>query len=471
MADTTIDSYTQLVADTEAEPTEPARPAPEHNDKFCTTWPVDNNGKYELNAGDRVSDFRIDSMAPKGGWRKPEGLKVIAMVFYGRKRYVDILDCYLQKNLKSHGGYLDEVWFMAHTQDKDDIAWVEGLVLDNPNYKIVGQGVCEEEKYKCLWEYATDDKTIYIKIDDDIIYIHPDAIPQLVHTRLAVPHAYAVSANLVNSPITGLEQYHHGAIHPFTPDQSSKPQGYAAETWRTSKIKKFPAKELDDIKNKNDKQIMFPESSYRGAPFLLISEDHHDLLHTPLGRYDQNPGEDFIAFSPAWKSWAIAGQQQYSLLYNLEKNWMHRYFFGRAPIYAPDAKGPNKNKIIPNPPGAPGGEQVFDTQFRRYNLNFCAVWGSDIKEQLPIADDDEDDITNLIPKRTGRPFIIDTKSVVAHFSFFTQTEGVTRTDLLDRWRAFANEAVCELTNLKVPWDLMCPKFKVEGALGGILGLG
>jgi hypothetical protein len=29
-------------------------------------------------------------------WRKPAGLKVIGLVFYGRKQFVEVLDCYLK---------------------------------------------------------------------------------------------------------------------------------------------------------------------------------------------------------------------------------------------------------------------------------------------------------------------------------------------------------------------------------------
>ncbi|OTB12551.1 hypothetical protein K445DRAFT_37646, partial [Daldinia sp. EC12] len=336
-------------------------------------------------------------------WKKPAGIKVIGMVFYGRKRYVDILDCYLQQNLALNGGYFDEVWFMAHTKDEDDVAWIEDLVKKTPGYKIVGKDKCEGESYKCLWTYAVEDKTIYVKIDDDIVYIHPDAIPQLVHTRIALPHPYAISSNLVNSPVTGMEQYHYGAIHPFLPDPSSTPSFHAAETWRPSEKKRYPKDQLVD-----EYKVMDIEPPYRGHPWLLISDDHYDLLKTPMGKYDQNRGSDPIAFGLAWKSWAIGAQQQYSLLYNLEQNKMQRYFFG----------------------------------YNRYNLNFCAVWGSDIRDQLPIKDDDEQDITSDIPRRIGRPFVIDTRSVVGHFSFFTQKDGINKSDLLDRWRAFANEAVC-----------------------------
>ncbi|KAI1751097.1 hypothetical protein F4782DRAFT_506843 [Xylaria castorea] len=443
--------------------TEIALPDPDSG--LCTTWPVDEHGKYDLDSLHRVNQVKHHSIAPQGGWVKPTGFKIIAMVFFGRKRYVDILDCYLQQNLASNGGYLDEVWFMVHTEDEGDIAWLNGLVKEKQGYKIVGHNDCNKnnKKYGCLWEYATADNTMYIKLDDDIIYIHQDAIPQLVHTRLAVPHAFGVSAHLVNSPITGMEQFHHNAIYPFVPDPNRTPSHNASESWRLSELDTYPKRKLERLKNKSDNSIMYPKVPYRGHPFVLLSEDNFDLLHTSMGRYDQNPGGDFIAFSPVWKSWAMAAQQQYSLLFNLEKNRISRYFFGRPATYPADAKGPDQNSTVaaPKREGMPtlGGEQIFDTQFRRYNLNFCAVWGSDIKKHLPMDDDDEDAITKSIPKKTGRPFIIDTRAVVGHFSFFTQAEDIRQTDLLDRWRAFANEAVCKPGNLKTPWDLPCPNFE------------
>ncbi|KAI0875306.1 hypothetical protein GGS24DRAFT_515627 [Hypoxylon argillaceum] len=432
--------------------------------EFCTTWPVDKDGNYDLSAHDRSSQVEPYSIAPQGGWKKPEGVKIVAMVFFGRKRYVDILDCYLQQNLASNGGYLDEVWFMMHTKEKEDIEWLKRLVINNQDYKIIGQEDCSANnfKYGCLWKFATGDNTIYIKLDDDIIYIHQDAIPQLVHTRLAVPHAFGVSAHLVNSPITGMEQFHHNAIYPFVPDSNRQPNRNASETWRVSELAKYPTSELKKLKYEDDNTVMFPKVPYRGHPFVLLSEDNFDLLHTSMGRYDQAPGAAFIAFSPVWKSWAMAAQQQYSLLYNLEKSQLFRYFFGRPAAYPANAKGPDPNTTVPAPQleGQPplGGEQIFDTQFRRYNLNFCAVWGSDIRNHLPIADDDEDAITKSIPKKTGRPFIIDTRAIVGHFSFFTQATEIHQTDLLDRWRAFANEAVCKPDNLKTPWDTRCPMF-------------
>lgn len=145
--------------------------SPKLSDEFCTTWPVDEEGNYDLSTHDRSSQVEPYSIAPQGGWQKPEGVRIVAMVFFGRKRYVDILDCYLQQNLASNGGYLDEVWFMVHTKEDEDIQWLNRLVTKSQDYKIIGQKDCStnNSKYGCLWKFATEDNTIYIKLDDDIV--------------------------------------------------------------------------------------------------------------------------------------------------------------------------------------------------------------------------------------------------------------------------------------------------------------
>ncbi|KAI0391395.1 hypothetical protein F5Y17DRAFT_478687 [Xylariaceae sp. FL0594] len=495
----------------------------------CTTWPVDLwDGSYESpihihgSSSDTNKKLMPQSFAPPGGWVKPSGISVKAVIFYGRKRTVDILDCYLLQNMvspspsptsttfkrhdgnqngkdkdkdkqkeKSDGpGFLDEVWFMVHTGNEDDLAYLDELVAKRQDeghaYKIVRPGNCQGFNYACMWDPVTEDDTIYVKIDDDIIFIQPDAIPQLVWTRIAEPHPFAVSANLVNSPLTGYKHYGVGAIHPFVPDPSPRSSlPAAAERWRPSDWGALPASLVqgfdradyeitmedghehhqvdDDVNAEIDKRVLAdPNLHYEGHPWLLLTDDSNNSnnssnssLHkedplvskTPMGINtqrvitNQEGDGDGGIHAAAWRSWMISAQQQYSLLWNLEHDEMWRYHFGTR-LDFPKTTSPTPL----TPTTTPGGEQLHDTSYIRYNLNFVAVWGHDIRLSSPISADDEQDITSDIPARLNRPFVIDTRAVVAHFSFFPQSEGVRRTDLLDRWRAFANEGVCPVVD-------------------------
>ncbi|KAI2628303.1 hypothetical protein GGS21DRAFT_236720 [Xylaria nigripes] len=431
----------------------------------CTTWPVSVRGKVNIPAVPK-SNLELQSFAPPGGWKKPEGIAVKALIFYGRKRTVDFLDCYLQQNLAVNGGYLDEVWFMVHTDIQEDLDYLDELIQRRNQYRLVNPGECQGFNYACMWDPVVEDNTIYVKIDDDIIFIHPDAIPQLVSTRIAEPHPYAVSANLVNSPLTGYKHYDLGAIHPFVPDPNNKPSRRAAQLWRPSDFDSVSGSEIPGVDEINEEVLnkhVFAEPSYAGHPWLLLEDAGESLLKTPMGVNTlqiptAGPGSIYGA---AWRSWMIAAQQQYSLLRNLERNDMWRYHFGTQIEYPQGVNSSADAAALeffdPNHLG-PGAEQLFDTQYIRYNLNFIAIWGHDVKNALPIAEDDEQDITVTIPKRFQRPFVIDTRAVVGHLSFYPQRDGVYQTDLTDRWRAFANNMICAANNQKTPFDPPCPGY-------------
>ena len=44
-------------------------------------------------------DGNIAHLKEVAEWDKPKGMKVVALVFYGRRRYVEILDCYLKVHI------------------------------------------------------------------------------------------------------------------------------------------------------------------------------------------------------------------------------------------------------------------------------------------------------------------------------------------------------------------------------------
>lgn len=260
--------------------------------------------------------------------------------------------------------------------------------------------------------------------------------------------------------MTGMRHYHHGAIHSFMPETGNSTSREAEIMWRPSQKPQLRKREKPDpkVEKKIIDDVIHMPVPFPGHTWHLSSEDHFDLLETPMGIYDQHGSPDLVAFGPAWESWAIGAQQQYSLLHNLEQNRMDRYFFGRRIEYPAHAKTANASSIIPPIEGGPGGEQTYDTGFTRYNVNFIILWGSDIREQLPIAWDDEQDFSVTIPKRTRRPILIDTRSVVSHYSFYIQQKSMRQTDLLDRYRALANEAACPANRLKVPFDERCAGF-------------
>ena len=105
-------------------------------------------------------------LASVSPWKKPTGFKIIGLIFFGRQRTVEILDCYLKRNLISNGGFLDEVLWVANTHNEDDLKYMDKLVKTSALYRnltLIDLG------YDRVWEHAVDDKNMFIKIDDDMV--------------------------------------------------------------------------------------------------------------------------------------------------------------------------------------------------------------------------------------------------------------------------------------------------------------
>ncbi|KAL9575914.1 MAG: hypothetical protein Q9212_007567 [Teloschistes hypoglaucus] len=122
----------------------------------------------------------------------PQDFRVVGLVFYGRRSRVSILHCYLQQNLKANGGALDEIIFLVRTDDADDLAYLDEIVADTPGYTRRDLsdgddgGRASKITYGQAWE-VVEKGTMYIKIDDDIMFIEKTAIASLIATKVAHP--------------------------------------------------------------------------------------------------------------------------------------------------------------------------------------------------------------------------------------------------------------------------------------------
>lgn len=132
-------------------------------------------------------------------WSKDASVKVVAVVFFGRRQFVDVLDCYLRRNLVSNGGILDEVHFIVHTDVEDDKSWLRSLVKApqvQGYYRLMEEdtdkpGWSQWGSYSELYrDYMTDPDTIYFKLDDDIMFIDDEAFVEVLKTVLEHPEAH-----------------------------------------------------------------------------------------------------------------------------------------------------------------------------------------------------------------------------------------------------------------------------------------
>jgi len=125
-------------------------------------------------------------------WEKPKGFKIIGLIFFGRPPVVEILDCYLKRNLVSNGGFLDEVLWVANTKNEEDIKYMDELVAGEPLYRSLA---LPELGYDSVWEHAVDDENMFIKIDDDMVCL--STMRSDCHVKVLIMFHRSISATML----------------------------------------------------------------------------------------------------------------------------------------------------------------------------------------------------------------------------------------------------------------------------------
>ena len=189
----------------------------------------------------------------------------------------------------------------------------------------------------------------------------------MIYTKLKHPDAFDVSANLVNSPSLSWLHYHLGAVHAYLPESKAPDDPQEPDAWRASLL---PTWEGDNISFPLD---MGPP--FKGHRWLPLRDNKNSLMRTPISQ------TEFDAYGDGWKSWAIAAQQHYSLLQNIEDGELDRYHFGRST---------DEHEII------------YTMGDSRMNINFLCIWGDDVVDNFPFGDVDEPALSWKIPQRLQR---------------------------------------------------------------------
>eukprot|EP00884_Botryococcus_braunii_P002605 jgi/Botrbrau1/12345/Bobra.4_3s0017.1 len=142
-------------------------------------------------------------------------LKVSALIFYGRRDNVKILNSYLERNLHSSGGILHEVVFLRNTKNAADLRFLDELLDCHPG--VYRSQTIEPPHVFARVLHTLPRNRLYVKIDDDIVYIEDGTIELLVEALLKRQDLYVVSANVINHSILGNVHCHLQAMLPFAP--------------------------------------------------------------------------------------------------------------------------------------------------------------------------------------------------------------------------------------------------------------
>jgi hypothetical protein len=138
--------------------------------------------------------------------------KVVAVIFWGRRRYTSLLRPYLMRELAVNGGVVDEIMLCVNTEDTLDVAasnhWVRSAANLVRSVSVTGKkgpgGLPIDGLQYCIETVMQGQpQTVFIKIDDDIVRIEEGSLSHLVSHLIFHPSATfrrhgLVSANVVN---------------------------------------------------------------------------------------------------------------------------------------------------------------------------------------------------------------------------------------------------------------------------------
>ena len=182
--------------------------------------------------------------------------KIIIVTPAGRQQYMN----YLVNHLVMQKQYFHE-WHLwnncRNTNDEEYIyelankySWVK-VINDTNNYEYKGTltGI------NTFWKYASDSNTIYIRLDDDIVWLSPNFISSMVQFKLKHISTPIVMANIVNNNyIDHLHQKTGRVLQSIVPIEST----CMGNMWRSSEntLKLHEEFKKDRLNNSHDKWII-----------------------------------------------------------------------------------------------------------------------------------------------------------------------------------------------------------------------
>jgi hypothetical protein len=221
--------------------------------------------------------------------------RVVAWTPYGRVRTYSILIKYLERDVER--GLIDEVWAFMNTDpvgQEDDIAYAHELAELFPWFKLkhrpegVDLGNLPKQRYTGLaYREMVDPGTIYLRLDDDVVYLHEDAIENLVRARIDMPAPTAVFPIIINNAICshflqlcGKIPMEWGAVGAYCMDPVGWANGPFAVKLHEMLLDHVEAGTVEDLYLYQDFPLQ-PGTQFSVSCFASLGSMYADLPHGP----------------------------------------------------------------------------------------------------------------------------------------------------------------------------------------------
>lgn len=128
-----------------------------------------------------------------------EGHRVVAVTPAGRRRYMELLAPQILGS-----ALVDRYDIWVNTADPGDLAFLEGLAANYDRVRLVAQPDGKAPGTLAIHgfhRHAIDADTIYIRFDDDIVWLEPGFFETLLRFRVDHPRYFVVMPLIINNAI------------------------------------------------------------------------------------------------------------------------------------------------------------------------------------------------------------------------------------------------------------------------------
>ncbi len=141
-----------------------------------------------------------------------DGYKIVCVTPAGRRRYLELL---VPQILSS--SLVDEYHLWENTTDCSDVQYLHSLQKSSSKVHVIKPTILPPGPVTSICQFfknSIDPQTIYIRFDDDIVYIEPNFFERFLKFRIENPQFFLVFPNIVNNAICTFVQAVKGTIDP-----------------------------------------------------------------------------------------------------------------------------------------------------------------------------------------------------------------------------------------------------------------
>ena len=137
--------------------------------------------------------------------------KLVVVVPSGRQRYMELLIPQIMRQRYFHESptlpLIDELRLWVNTKEQSDLDYLHELWRQYPNFITMEYCPKDETRIGMGWAIhhfypkAADPQTVYIRLDDDVVWMEDDFLEKIYKFRVENPQYFLVYGNIVNNAV------------------------------------------------------------------------------------------------------------------------------------------------------------------------------------------------------------------------------------------------------------------------------